>query len=122
MRCCGERVTVGGRIVVTLRDIAVEIEARVAWAPAPRACHDGRVADNVSASLRAECARCGTVEVPIGQARLVAGADGVRSRAEFRCPRCGDAGAVEVDERAVRLLLSADIPLHAPRIGSDQPR
>jgi hypothetical protein len=80
------------------------------------------VADNVIASLRAECARCGTVEVPVAQAQLVPSAGHGPSRAEFRCPRCGAAGSVEVDERAARLLLAADIPLHTPRVGSDQPR
>ncbi len=76
----------------------------------------------MSASLRVECVRCGTVEVPVDQARLVAGSESGATRAEFRCPRCGEAGSVDVDERAARLLLAADIPLHAPRIGSDQPR
>lgn len=76
----------------------------------------------MTASLRVECVRCGAVEVPMESARLVPGTDGGATRAEFRCSQCGIPGSIEVDDRAVRLLLAADIPLHAPGVGSGSDR
>lgn len=81
-------------------------------------------------TIRTGCARCGTVEVPIDGARLVAPA--VRDHGglvEFTCPRCGQPGSHRVDARGERLLIragitlvvSADVPEVAPA-GDDSDR
>ena len=73
------------------------------------------MADRVDARVRATCARCGTVDIPIADARLVAGADANgASTLGCDCPRCGAALTIAVDARTAGLLLRADVPLHAP--------
>ena len=67
------------------------------------------MADRVDARVRATCARCGTVDIPIADARLVAGA-----HANGASTRCGAALTIAVDARTAGLLLRADVPLHAP--------
>lgn len=115
-----ERVKARPGEPVTLSDEHVAAPWTVRLGTGLGSCHDGRVADNVTASVRVECVRCGTVEVPLGSARLVVDPQ-CASRAEFACPRCGLLGTVDVDERATRLLLAADVPLSATQgTGSDR--
>jgi len=73
------------------------------------------VADNVIASIRATCERCGTIDVPASDARLGAAADDdVRDEVVFRCPRCGEIRSVRVDERTSRLLAATSIAVLPP--------
>jgi hypothetical protein len=74
---------------------------------------NGVVADNVIASVRVTCARCGTVEAPIAAVRMVLARpelDGDRRNlVEFSCPNCGIACSVRIDERATRLIAAAGV-------------
>ncbi|HET7902661.1 MAG TPA: hypothetical protein VFL59_15870 [Candidatus Nanopelagicales bacterium] len=80
------------------------------------------MADNVIASVRVDCARCGSVELPVHDVRLVGAVSTEPARAEFVCPRCATPGSVVLDERAVRLLLAADVTLLGPGVTTDADR
>jgi ribosomal protein S27AE len=78
---------------------------------------NGVVADNVIASVRLTCARCGTVEAPIGVVRMVLARpefDGDRRNlAEFSCPNCGTACSARLDERTTRLIAATGVTVVA---------
>ncbi len=67
------------------------------------------------ATVRATCARCGTVELPIEDGRLTipTGAGETRARFEFACPSCAEAREQELGERATILLMDAGVPVGA---------
>jgi RNase P subunit RPR2 len=69
----------------------------------------------VSTAVRSSCASCGTIEVPIGRARLIVAlhGDDRRNQVEFDCPSCGSACREHVGERATRLLTRAGITVIA---------
>lgn len=75
----------------------------------------------MTTSVRTACPTCGTVQVPIGAARLVVAIHGADDRnwVEFDCPSCGSACSDEVGERATRLLSGAGITVVAATPGSD---
>ncbi len=78
------------------------------------------MADRPDALVRVTCDRCGTVELPASEVRLVmarpdATADQPQDQVEFRCRTCGLAGSTRVDERAARLVARAGAALAAPR-------
>jgi hypothetical protein len=75
------------------------------------------VADNVIASVRLTCARCGTVEAPIDAVRMVLARpdfDGDRRNlVEFSCPNCGIMCSARVDERTTRLIAATAVTVVA---------
>ncbi|MGH3637229.1 MAG: hypothetical protein ACRDTS_24720 [Mycobacterium sp.] len=75
----------------------------------------------MSTDVRTACPSCGTVEVPIGAARLVVGFRGADdgNRVEFDCPNCGSACCDDVGERATRLLSAAGITVVTAAPGGD---
>lgn len=74
---------------------------------------NGAVTDNVIASVRVTCARCGTVEAPIDAVRMVLARpefDGDRRNlVEFSCPNCGITCSARSDERTTRLIAAAGV-------------
>jgi predicted RNA-binding Zn-ribbon protein involved in translation (DUF1610 family) len=69
----------------------------------------------VSATIRATCPSCGTVDLPVAGARLLIGLTDEDSRnvVEFSCQRCGLAVRQRVSERATRLLGAGGITVVA---------
>ncbi len=76
--------------------------------------------------VRVDCARCGSVELPASEVRLVmagpdtdrgAGDTDARDLVEFRCRACGLAGSVRLDERAARLVAAAGASPAVPEPG-----
>lgn len=66
------------------------------------------------ATVKTACARCGTVELPTGSARILVPASGaVHARMEFLCPRCGVTGSQVLSERATMLLMRAGVSVGA---------
>jgi hypothetical protein len=72
----------------------------------------------VATTVRATCARCGAVEVPIDATQLVLALDGpdTRNTLLFDCPDCGATTNQRVTERGTRLLSSAGVMLTAPDV------
>ena len=71
--------------------------------------------------IRADCDRCGTVEVAMHDARLEVALDGAaRATALVTCPRCGTALAQRVGDRATRLLSAAGIEFVAATPAPDR--
>jgi predicted RNA-binding Zn-ribbon protein involved in translation (DUF1610 family) len=67
----------------------------------------------MTASIRADCPRCGPVETPIvqSQLRLLFTATSSGAVVDFRCPDCDEAVTTAVGDRATRLLLHAGVPV-----------
>lgn len=64
----------------------------------------------MSTTVRANCERCGTVDVPIDSALLeMPLQNDTRTVALLTCPTCGAQIAMRIGERATRLLSAAGI-------------
>ena len=61
--------------------------------------------------LRADCPRCGTIELPFADVRLVFDPQSAvnSGTVEFACPKCGRPTSQTVGDRAIRLLTGADV-------------
>jgi hypothetical protein len=84
------------------------------------------MSDNVLASVRATCARCGVVQVPAAKVHLVMARpdrDGDhRNVVEFACPVCAGLCSMRVDERTTRLVTAAGVALVAAPSEDPSPR
>jgi phage FluMu protein Com len=66
------------------------------------------------AMVKALCARCGPIELPVESASvMVPTAAGTQALLEFDCPRCGAHRTESLDERATMLLLHAGVTVGA---------
>jgi|GEM_PF-3700261 hypothetical protein len=89
-----------------------------------RAWLNGGVSDNVAASVKATCARCGSIQVPIAAVRLVIARPDIdgdrRNLIEFSCPACGTTCSLRADEQTTRLVAAAGASVVAAAVPSPE--
>lgn len=59
------------------------------------------------------CARCGDVELPVADARLLVPTEDEPTAVEFACPHCGSPQHQGLTERATLLLMRAGVVVSA---------
>lgn len=70
----------------------------------------------MATDLRANCDRCGPVDVALGRAQLELAFDDHGNTALFTCPSCGAPGRIGLTERGTRLLVRAGIDVVTPSV------